>query len=107
MVRHSSTWWAARVEELTIGRTAQEIARAHDISERTLQWWKCELRRRGRRSEKPQRLIAVESLHTEDMRIGCQTTPIEIVLQTKRGSLTVRGVLDAAGLAVLAKQLRS
>ena len=50
-MRHTASWWAERVGELAATGDARGIARRHGIRERTLKWWRSELRRRARDGE--------------------------------------------------------
>jgi len=51
-MRHTASWWAERVGELAATGDARGIARRHGIRERTLKWWRSELRRRARDGER-------------------------------------------------------
>ena len=60
MVKHTADWWAERLKELSDTGDVRAVARRHGVRERTLIWWRSELRRRAREKvARPPRLLPV------------------------------------------------
>lgn len=94
MAKHEEQWWAARIEELAQGGDAKEIARRHGVREKTLIWWRSELRRRRRRTG-PRLLPVVVSRANP---VGMQSD-VELVVEIGRVRMTMRGAVSGEHLA--------
>jgi hypothetical protein len=97
MARHDAAWWAERLEELARGGDAKEIARRYGVRERTLIWWRSELRRRP--SKRPrQRLlpVVVASRHVDATR-----PDLEVVVEVGMTRMILRGVVSAEHVAAI------
>ena len=97
MARHEAAWSVERLEEFERDGNAAEIARRYGVRERTLLWWRSELRRRARTKTR-QRLLPVvvasrpiEPGHPE----------IEVVVEVGPSRMILRGAVSAEHLAAL------
>lgn len=97
MARHDAGWWAERLEELARGGDAAEIARRYGVRERTLIWWRSELRRRSRDKTK-QRLLPVV---VAPRRVEAARPDLEVVVEVGPSRMVVRGAVSAEHLAAI------
>jgi transposase-like protein len=108
MARHTAEWWTKRVEELAQGGSAAKVARRHGVSERTLLWWRSELRRRfreGASSTPAPRLLPVTVTDSPTKREATEAT---LVMELERGAarVTLRGVVTPDLVGALVAALR-
>lgn len=102
-MRHNAEWWSARVAEFAATGDARAVARQHGVRERTLIWWRSELRRRQREAGTPAavpRLLPVVVGRGAPLPAGA-CGGIELVVELGRARVTVRGVLTAKQLAAV------
>jgi transposase-like protein len=104
MSRQSASWWAKRVEELSKGGDAAEIARRHGVKASTLVWWRSELAKRAReqRTASPRLLPVVVS---GSPRAGDDT--LDVIVELGAARVVVRGALSADHLAALVAAARA
>ena len=103
MARHRADWWAERIEELEQSGDAKGIARRHGIREKTLLWWRTELRRRPRDDHRdspgPRLLPGVVGPATD---AGASSPHIEVLVESGATTrMTVRGAVSPEHLAAL------
>jgi transposase-like protein len=92
--------------ELSAGRSVGEVARRHRVREQTLIWWRSELKRRARAVVPPQRLLPVVLSGSSNV-IGQQASGgVDVVLETRRGTLRLRGNIDLHQLGALVSAVR-
>ena len=91
-MRHTADWWAERVSELAATGDARGIARRHGIRERTLRWWRSELRRRAREGEgdgaKPRLLPVVVKTAPSAPKLGDE---LEVFVEIGSTRISMRG----------------
>ena len=97
MAKHDAAWWAERVEELAKGGDAKELARRYGVRERTLTWWRSELRRRAATGSR-QRLLPVV---VAPRRAEPARTELEVVVETGMTRMVLRGAVGAEHLAAI------
>lgn len=97
MAKHNARWWADRIEELTRGGVASEIARRYGVKEGTLIWWRSELTRRARRKAK-QRLLPVV---VAPRRVEAPRAELEIVVETGLTRMVLRGNVSPEHVAAI------
>ncbi len=104
MARHRASWWAKRIEELSNGVDAGEIARRHSVKERTLVWWRSELARRARdeRVCEPRLLPVV----VHDAPAAAHGSTLDVVVEVGAARVTVRGRLTHDQLAAIVRAAR-
>jgi transposase-like protein len=102
MARHRADWWAERLEELEQSGDAKSIARRHGIREKTLLWWRTELRRRAcdRHGDLPgPRLLPVV---VGPATVAAASSPqVEVLVESGAARMTVRGAVSPEHLAAL------
>ena len=101
MARHRASWWAKRVDELSNGVDAGDIARRHGVRERTLVWWRSELARRARddRACEPRLLPVV----VRDAPAAKQGSTLDVVVEVGAARVTVHGALTADQLIAIVR----
>lgn len=98
-MRHTAEWWSERLAELAETGDSRAIARRHGVRERTLLWWRSELRRRARTSE-PSRLLPVV-LASPARPATTHVAELDVFVEVGAARVTVRGALSAEHLAAL------
>jgi transposase-like protein len=106
-MNHSAAWWSERVAELSAGRSVGDVARRHAVRENTLLWWRGELQRRARKAQGTQRLLPIAISQSSSIVADTASRDIEVAIETKRGSLRLRGNIDLAQLAALIAAVRA
>jgi transposase-like protein len=99
-MRHTAQWWAERVAEFAQAGDARAVARRHGVKERTLVWWRSELRRRAREGTGPRLLPVVVSASPPRMS-AVSVDELEVFVEVGAARMTVRGAVSAAHLAAL------
>ncbi|TAL46553.1 MAG: hypothetical protein EPN91_00005 [Salinibacterium sp.] len=99
MARHEAAWWAERIEELSRGGDAAEIARRYGVRERTLIWWRSELQRRSRKRTK-QRLLPVV-VAPRRVEIEVARPELEVVVDVGPSRMVLRGAVRVEHLAAI------
>jgi transposase-like protein len=99
MERHTAAWWSELVAEVERGGDARGIARRHGVKERTLFWWRAEVRKRGGRT----RLLPV----TVAAGLSPPLQDVEVVLEFSSARVTVRGAVTAEHIAALMTATRA
>ena len=99
MERHTAAWWSERVDELSRGGEARAIARRHGVKERTLIWWRAELRKRGGAT----RLLPVAVAASA----AVLAREIEVVVEIGAARVTLRGAVTAEHVAALVTAARA
>jgi transposase-like protein len=100
-MRHKAEWWAGPVAELAASGDARAVARRHGVTERTLIWWRSELRKRSR--EVPaQRLLPVV-VRRAPQRATAVRSPdgLEVFVEIGTARMTLRGEVTAEHLAAI------
>jgi transposase-like protein len=110
-MRHTSDFWAARIAELERGHRISEVARRHAVREGTLVWWRSELRRRARKltvQAPAQRFLpaVLDSFKASPPRPHNDLACAEFVLETPRGSVSIRGQLTLAQFEAMLAAVR-
>jgi len=101
-MRHNAEWWAGPVAELAASGDARAVARRHGVTERTLIWWRSELRKRSREATE-QRLLPVV-VGRAPQRAAAVRTPadeLEVVVEIGAARMTLRGDVTAEHLAAI------
>lgn len=101
-MRHTADWWAERVGELAATGDARGIARRHGIRERTLIWWRSELRRREReltRHGGPPRLLPV--VVKTPPKAPAANAELEVFVEIGATRLSMRGDIRAEHLVAI------
>ena len=98
-MRHTAEWWAKRVKEFAKAGDASRVARRHGIKERTLIWWRSELRRRAREGSVPRLLPVV-------VRAAPSPTPavradLEVFVEVGAARMTLRGAVSGEHLTAI------
>ena len=97
MAKHNAAWWAERIEELARGGDAREIADRYGVRERTLIWWRSELRRRpSKRSRQRLLPVVVGPSRVEPLR-----PELEVVVDVGMTRMTLRGAVSAEHIAAI------
>lgn len=100
-MRHTADWWAKAVEELAES-DASAVARRHGVHERTLIWWRSELRRRARKARKPKaRLLPVVVRAAQPGAPAAHADELEVFVEVGAARMTVRGAVSADHLAAI------
>jgi transposase-like protein len=99
-MKHTAQWWAERVAEFAQAGDSRAVARRHGVKERTLVWWRSELRRRAREGSGPRLLPVVVSASASGMP-AAPVDELEVFVEVGAARLTVRGAVSAAHLAAL------
>lgn len=97
-MRHAAEWWAERVEELSRSGDVRAVARRHGVNERTLVWWRSELRRRAR--DEPPRLLPVIVRPTA-VAPATLTGELEVLVEVGDTRMTMRGAVAPEHLAAV------
>lgn len=105
-MHHTAGWWSERMAELSAGRSVGEVARQHRVREKTLIWWRSELKRRARVVVSPQRLLPVVLSESSNVFEQQASGEIDVVLETRRGTLRLRGNIDLHQLGALVSAVR-
>jgi hypothetical protein len=101
-MRHTADWWAKRIEELAQSGDACAVARRHGVRERTLIWWRSELRRRARKETKPRLLpVVVRAVLPQASPHAPRADELEVFVEIGAARMTVRGAVSAEHLAAL------
>jgi transposase-like protein len=99
-MRHTAQWWAERVEEFAQTCNARAVARRHGVKERTLVWWRSELRRRAREGTGPRLLPVV--VRTVPPRVAAgHADELEVFVEVGATRMTMRGAVSAEHIAAL------
>ncbi len=101
MSRHDAAWWAERIEELAQSGDAEGIARRHGVRPKTLLWWRSELRRRGRKTERAATRLLPVVVSPSPVRVTPASTGVELVVEVGPTRMTMRGAVTAEHLAAL------
>ncbi len=102
MAKHTSDWWAERLKELSETGDARAVARRHGVRERTLIWWRSELRRRAReKSGSPPRLLPVVVRAKSPALLTARSEGLEIFVEVGAARITLRGAVSVEQLAVI------
>lgn len=110
MTRHTAAWWAKRVDELSRGGSAAVIARRHGVSERTLMWWRSELRRRAKAPAAPKVPVSEPRLlpvMVSDGPVRIEPDGLEVVVEFGGTRITLRGAVGTEHLGALVAAARS
>ena len=99
-MRHTAEWWAKRVAEIAQAGDARAVARRHGVKERTLIWWRSELRRRARKSSSP-RLLPVVVRAAPARAPAVQVDQLEVFVEVGAARMTLRGAVSAEHLAAI------
>lgn len=101
-MRHSAEWWSERVAELAATGDARGIARRHGIRERTLTWWRSELRRRARDGARsgasPRLLPVVVKTPSAAPKVGDE---VEVFVEIGSTRLSMRGEVRPEHVAAI------
>jgi hypothetical protein len=102
-MRHRADWWAKRIEELVQSGDARAVARRYGVRERTLIWWRSELRRRARKDATPRLLPVVVRavLPRAPSPPAPRDDELEVFVEIGAARMTVRGAVSAEHLAAL------
>ena len=101
-MRHTAQWWSERVAEFAQTGDARAVARRHGVKERTLVWWRSELRRRTREGSGPgPRLLPVVVTASPPRMAAVPVDELEVFVEVGAARMTVRGAVSAAHLAAL------
>ena len=99
-MRHTAQWWAERVAEFVQAGDARSVARRHGVKERTLVWWRSELRRRAREGTGPRLLPVV--VRTAPPRVPAGgADEIEVFVEIGATRMTMRGAVSPEHLAAV------
>ena len=102
MAQHTADWWAERLKELSETGDARAIARRHGVRERTLIWWRSELRRRAReKGAGPPRLLPVVVRAKSPPLPTARSEGLEIFVEVGAARITVRGAVSVEQLAAI------
>jgi transposase-like protein len=101
-MRHTADWWAKAVEEWAESGDASSVARRHGVRERTLIWWRSELRRRARKAAKPKpRLLPVVVRAAPSGSPRSHADEFEVFVEVGATRMTIRGAVSADHLAAI------
>jgi len=98
-MRHTAEWWAKRVAEIAQAGDARAVARRHGVKERTLIWWRSELRRRARESSP--RLLPVVVRTARAHVPAVQVDQLEVFVEVGAARMTLRGAVSVEHLAAI------
>ena len=96
-MRHAAEWWAERVAEVGPGGDVRGVARRHGVTERTLRWWRSELRRRSRKGPRTRLLPVMVEAPLTDSGHGSA----EILIEIGMTKITLRGAVSVEQLAAI------
>lgn len=101
-MRHTAEWWAKPVAELAAGGEARLVARRHGVRERTLIWWRSELRRRARKRGRsgPRLLPVVVRAAPIPVQLA-RADEVEVFVEVGATRMTMRGAVSAEHLAAI------
>ena len=101
-MRHNAEWWAGPVAELAASGDARAVARRHGVTERTLIWWRSELRKRSR-GVSGQRLlpVVVRRAPQRPAAVRTPTDAFEVVVEFGAARMTLRGEVTGEHLAAI------
>lgn len=99
-MRHTAEWWTERVAELKASSDVRAVAQRHGVSERTLKWWRSELRRRARDKRSP-RLLPVVVKPTRPPVAAAALDELEVVVEVGAARMTLRGAVSGDHLAAI------
>lgn len=94
-MRHPADWWAGVVTELEATGDVRAVARRHRVHERTLIWWRAELRRRSRSATTPRLLPVVVSEAARRAIALPSCGGIEVFVEVGAARITLRGAVAA------------
>jgi transposase-like protein len=100
-MRHTAAWWTDRVAELTKTGDARTVARRHGVKERTLKWWRLELRRRARDGKGARLLPVIVSTPPPSPAPVAVTADLEVFVEVGAARMSVRGAVSAEHLAAI------
>ena len=103
MARHDAKWWADRLEEVTKGESARDVATRYGVREKTLIWWRSELERRSRKKPRPRLLpVVVAAEPRANLRSEAEGSMfVEIEFAGLR--MSMRGAVSPEHLAAIVK----
>jgi len=101
MSRHGAEWWAERIEELAQSGDADGIARRYGVRPKTLLWWRSELRRRERKTERAATRLLPVVVSPSPVRVAAASTDVELVVEVGPTRMTMLGAVTAELLAAL------
>jgi transposase-like protein len=99
-MRHTSQWWSERVAEFAQTGNARAVARRHGVNERTLVWWRSELRRRAREGTGPRLLPVVVGTAPPRVDAG-HADELEVFVEVGVARMTMRGAMSPEHLAAI------
>lgn len=105
-MKHEAEWWAKRIEELDATGDARAVAEKHGVREKTLKWWRSELRRRARsRATKAQLLPVVvkprSTARPQTPTVSRVVAPLEVFVEIGAARITLRGAVSAEHVAAI------
>src|ERR1022692_4044228 len=99
-MKHTAQWWAERVAEFAQAGGSRAVARRHGVNERTLVWWRSELRRRVREGTGPRLLPVVVSPAPPRVDAG-HAAGLEVFEEVGVARMTMRGAVSPEHLAAI------
>lgn len=99
-MKHTADWWAGPVAELAATGNASAVARRHGVTERTLIWWRSELRRRAREGKVP-RLLPVVVRATSPRAAAVAASGLEVLVEIGAARMTLRGDVGVEHIAAI------
>lgn len=101
MTKHNAAWWVERVEELSRGGDATEIAERNGVRIKTLIWWRSELQRRGKKRQRARLLPVVVASPPHVSMKRRSSTDLVVEIEIGKTRMTMRGVITAEHLAAV------
>ena len=99
-MRHTAGWWAKRLSEVGQAGDARAVAQRHGVKERTLIWWRSELRRRARKASSP-RLLPVVVRAGPPRGPAAHVDELEVFVEVGAARMTMRGSVTAEHLSAI------
>ena len=99
-MKHTADWWVGPVAELAATGDARAVARRHVVRERTLIWWRSELRRRARETTAP-RLLPVVVRRASPRPVATAGGGLEVVVEIGAARMTLRGAVTIEHIAAI------
>jgi transposase-like protein len=99
-MKHTADWWSGPVAELAATGDASAVARRHGVRERTLIWWRSELRRRAREAKAP-RLLPVVVRASSPRPTVAPIGALEVVVEIGAARMTLRGAVSVEHIAAI------
>ncbi len=95
------SWWAERVTELLRSGDAGAVARKYGVREKTLVWWRSELRRRGRPVAEARLLPVVVARASRPLGTVAASDEVEVFVEVGVARMTLRGAVSAEHIAAI------